>query len=550
MKGIPHFFEDDLLSLDDLIGIVVGLSIGDIPTYEKIDGVNLFVTHDGLQWKIGKTKSHLLSGGLDRQGVQSYYRDHPVLKTLTAAIDQLEAKCKSANELSRIFCGGSVWYNFEVVDKDNPNVFEYPKSMLCLHANGHYLVKNGELEPHKDEEDLYVFAQTLNSSQKGVFEAPIREARKTTLDEDLLESFLYRGRKLAGRGVPSSRPMRDHYIAKISEAVSVDFPKVPMPVCELMAKKIYGERIRLKEITRYVRDKKGVKKYLKDKRGLRDAVKKPTKNLMREFATELVLENPSRILPEESSRNVKRRLVEEVAEYFERYGSDKENDEIDSLFEEIGDETRIPGHEGFVFEYNGKTYKATGNFPVVNKLIWMKKRKAGNSRKVGFFPGKFKPPHLGHWMQVEELLEEGLEEVRVLISPLTLETVTPEISERIWKKMARHEPRVKVEISAHRSPVRQVYQDLADLPRGTIAYVGSGDKEDVSRFENAKSWLAEKKPDIFLEIVEGRQNSKKISGTSMRKLLLKEKAEEFMKGLPEHLTREQRIAIWEILKNR
>ena len=91
--------------------------------------------------------------------------------------------------------------------------------------------------------------------------------------------------------------------------------------------------------------------------------------------------------------------------------------------------------EGFVFTWNGTTYKLTGNFASAIKfLVWSAFKRfgpiepkeddsstsQGNSEPltIGVVPGAFKPPHKGHLSMVEALAENA-DKVIVIVSTPT-----------------------------------------------------------------------------------------------------------------------------------
>ena len=91
--------------------------------------------------------------------------------------------------------------------------------------------------------------------------------------------------------------------------------------------------------------------------------------------------------------------------------------------------------EGFVFTWNGTTYKLTGNFAPANQILGMERfqrfgpiepkeddssTSQGNSEPltIGVVPGAFKPPHKGHLSMVEALAENA-DKVIVIVSTPT-----------------------------------------------------------------------------------------------------------------------------------
>ena len=79
-----------------------------------------------------------------------------------------------------------------------------------------------------------------------------------------------------------------------------------------------------------------------------------------------------------------------------------------------------------------------------------------SGKSIALFPGKFKPPHRGHYELLKKIAKKS-DEVVVMISPSSKPEVSPEQSLEIWKKYleASDAPKnVSVEIRCSRaSPI-------------------------------------------------------------------------------------------------
>ena len=78
--------------------------------------------------------------------------------------------------------------------------------------------------------------------------------------------------------------------------------------------------------------------------------------------------------------------------------------------------------EGFVFQYNGKTYKLTGDFAPINQLLNFTDRKINVNKTnsladIAIFPGSFKPPHAGHLNAIKELTSLANKVIVVVSDP-------------------------------------------------------------------------------------------------------------------------------------
>ncbi len=97
-----------------------------------------------------------------------------------------------------------------------------------------------------------------------------------------------------------------------------------------------------------------------------------------------------------------------------------------------------------------------------------------------FYPGKFKPPHKGHYAAAKNLASRDyVKMVYVLISEKTIDGITPEDSLAIWNMYLKAEPnpKISVKISQNESPVVDIINYLKSHPDVSTVYVAQGDDE-------------------------------------------------------------------------
>ena len=108
---------------------------------------------------------------------------------------------------------------------------------------------------------------------------------------------------------------------------------------------------------------------------------------------------------------------------------------------------------------------------------------------IALFPGKFKPPHKGHFEVVKKLLQNA-DQVVVLISPKTHEGITADESAAVWELYKQKlDGNVEVRISTV-TPVRDVFDFVENNPELTVyAAYGKGEEsryKNLSKYPNAK----------------------------------------------------------------
>ena len=114
-----------------------------------------------------------------------------------------------------------------------------------------------------------------------------------------------------------------------------------------------------------------------------------------------------------------------------------------------------------------------------------------NPAAPAFYPGGFKPPHRGHLAAAEYLASKPyVEKVNVVIGHGKRDKfdITPEQSKAIWDIYldANPNPKISVEISPDKSPIKPLFTYFADLDN--IGYVAGAQNEIQSGyFDTLKS---------------------------------------------------------------
>jgi len=102
---------------------------------------------------------------------------------------------------------------------------------------------------------------------------------------------------------------------------------------------------------------------------------------------------------------------------------------------------------------------------------------------VALYPGKFKPPHQGHF-NVAQQASEIADEVIVIMSNLPKDEFTPEQSMEVWSLYKDLLPsNVKIAISKFPSPLDDVFDIVKDKTRDFIVLYGKGERSRYASIE-------------------------------------------------------------------
>jgi phosphopantetheine adenylyltransferase len=179
-----------------------------------------------------------------------------------------------------------------------------------------------------------------------------------------------------------------------------------------------------------------------------------------------------------------------------------------------------------------------------------------NGKKIALFPGKFKPPHRGHYefakKMAKKLGKEG--EVVVLISPSSKPEVNPQQSLQIWNKYleAKDAPdNINIEIADYRSPITSVYEFVADPVKArsgdTVFLIKSTKDVGDTRYDGAQSYAERNNPGVNVELIEEdpvtRPDGEPYHGEDARESISTNDRKAFNSFMPTHIDSDE---IWDI----
>jgi hypothetical protein len=150
-----------------------------------------------------------------------------------------------------------------------------------------------------------------------------------------------------------------------------------------------------------------------------------------------------------------------------------------------------------------------------------------------FYPGRFKPPHKGHYQAAKDLASRDyVKVVYIIISKKVVDGITPEDSLAIWNIYLQAEPnsKIKVKISDQESPVVDIYKYLEENSTVNPVYVSAGDDE-VDDLEYVTS--LQKEFGDRVKLIKVHEKAGDITAPHVRNLLDSGDYESFVEAVPE-----------------
>ena len=150
-----------------------------------------------------------------------------------------------------------------------------------------------------------------------------------------------------------------------------------------------------------------------------------------------------------------------------------------------------------------------------------------------FYPGRFKPPHKGHYEAAKELTSRNyIEMVYIIISKKVVNGITPEDSLMIWNMYLKAEPnpKISVSIATTESPVTTIMNYLNKNTAVDTVYVAISDDEtdDIDYGEALQENYGDK-----VKLISIHDKAGIISSPHVRNILADGNYEEFAEAIPE-----------------
>jgi cytidyltransferase-like protein len=288
----------------------------------------------------------------------------------------------------------------------------------------------------------------------------------------------------------------------------------------------------------------------------------PIENVVSDFATEMLKGLHSAFIIDNSKEVQRLRAeVQTAISAIQGSGNEEAMNILKRQLQKLKSADKVDATaEGFVFDYDGVTYKFTGNFAPVNQILGlfkygrgnvpaMKKESLQEAKKgiadVAVIPGAFKPPHKGHLDMIRQYSELA-KKVVVLVSPLPralpdgrivpFET-SKKIFEMFLKEMGLVE-KVKILQSPKNSPVGASFEFIANednnpeyAQSGQTVILGTSTKGgDEVRFQADASKYA--RAGVTVRVIPVKP-FEELSATDMRAAISEGNVKELINFIPD-----------------
>ena len=546
-----HLYDNPDLTFREMKQIFQAASNGELKGTEKTDGQNLQLSYDistGTA-RAARNKGNIKAGGMDAAALASKFGGRGALETaFTEAFAAFEDAVgrMSIEEREEIFGPDvNVYYNAEVQDPRAANLINYDVPTLTIHRVGHneYDRGTGAATGRDVSKNARKLAKALERVQgdreEGKFRVEMNAIRRLeALGNDTAANLAIARLEKAtsDQGISDNQTVGEYTVSRVEQMIDSRILLPDLVKKELM-KRIFKEKgANIRNVLKLVDKGDGattaaIRELVADAGKLKQRAVAPIEEIVHDFSVEMLKGLHSAFILDNEAEV--ERLRAETQRAITAIESSNSEEAMEILAKQMGKLKSAEGvstaAEGFVFDYDGVTYKFTGNFAPMNQLLGLFKYGRGNvpplqkldeeeieitdlqkpnnkevGRKIAVFPGAFKPPHRGHMNVVEALLQKGVDQVVVLVSRLDRKTpagrpVDRNVSERIWQIYIDSKglgDRVYIGESEWNAPVTTAYEvlkgtvpDLIPQPGDLIIPAASDKpdkygKPDYDRFKN------------------------------------------------------------------
>ena len=539
---MSHLYDNPELKFREIEDVLTKASNGELVGTEKTDGQNIFISYsvkDGRA-KAARNLGNIKDGGMDAAGLAAKFAGRGDLeKSFTESFDAFERAVDlfSLETQMEIFGpDANIWFNAEVQDPRTSNVINYNDKSLTIHRVGHAEFDKQSGRPINDK-DVTANAERLENALKDAnallpgedYTVQVNAVRtlRGLSDDTVLKASIKRLRRAMSReGLGEENTVADFLVKRITDVVDRVGSDLSDEVKKEITKRILKvPGVTLSKIYKFLDDpsqKDKVRKIVKGDKKIISAAIFPLEDIIHDFSVEMLRGLESAFVID-NEQEVKR-LKDEVAKAIRAIkGADNETatEILVKQMKKLKDiENVSTAAEGFVFTYDGKTYKFTGNFAPINQLLGLFRYGRGDvppmqidedegevQADIVYVPGSFKPPHKGHFELMKEYAKSARKVVVLISDPQSLKSirfidmpsmdgmleVSPDASKRIFDlyiENAGMSGRIEVPAiwrEGNTNPMQYLHDKLNSIGRSgkekTVALgVSTKDKGDEDRF--------------------------------------------------------------------
>lgn len=516
---MSHLYDNPKLTFSKLKEIFIAASEGTLDGTEKTDGQNLYLSFsvpkqkmefteddDDSPGRAARNKGNIKSGGLTVKQVVNKFADHPnqeLKKSFSQSLRAFEKVVQSFPREKQVEIFGpdtNIYYNAEIINPDTPNVINYDKKLVTLHRGGGGFFDKETGSPEEiegrdpetgelvvKERDISANAEILAQALEGVIQdmesqsgfEVIMDAIQTLQGlEDktaLNKAMSDLDAEISLEGISDNQMIIEYIMARIGRIIIRRGIELDPDTYNLVLKRLLLKSVAYRGAYGYsnmpaelaprkikadlsARDKNKIEYIFKHSNDILKQAIQPIEHIVHDFSVAM-LEGLESLFILDNKKGIEK-IKEKVRAAKNKIESGKNKEDIKTLLQQMEKlksiENISTAAEGFVFDYDGYTYKFTGNFAPINQILGIGKyegrgelpsldeslisevfdvllREKKEDLDAIYLPGGFKPPHKGHWSMIQKAAEKypGVP-ISIVTGEAPRDGVTLEHAKRIW----------------------------------------------------------------------------------------------------------------------
>ena len=615
---MSHLYDNPNLTFSQIKDVFQRASAGELSGTEKTDGQNLFVSYDLRDGVVraARNKGNIKAGGLTPQELALKFTGRGALsETFVDAFDAFSlAVSRMPDKLKLQLFGpeANIYYNAEVQDPRSANVINYDFKTLNIHRTGHaeYDKNTGKAIRNVNENApileryLQSAEKTLEGTEYRVQVNAVRQLEELSNDSALDEALLRLEKFISSYGLSDNNTIGEYLVKRIDDYITPRLPDLDLEPKKLLMKRMFQEgygtdeaegkkkpKTTLKSILTHIRSPEetaAVRDLIQNAKGLLKEIIYPLEDIVHDFSVAMLkgLESAF-ILDNEAEVERQREEVRSAIEAIEASGNEEALSILKHQMRKLKNVENIStAAEGFVFDYDGNSYKFTGNFAPMNQILGLFKYGRGSvpplkaieavdilneefSHKGDafvFIPGGFKPPHKGHLHLMRTAIKSLPGAKPYLVTGETpRDGITLAQAMQVWKIYLQNEPDLNLdelsvisvppgglpvldkkgvpmknktgEFRTSNSPLQAIYNSAMGLPEGSEVFIVSS-AADPGHALIGKS-IQDARPDLTVKAfqvptIDDPIGGEKLSATRLRKAIKEGDFETFKTFLPDN----------------
>jgi nicotinamide mononucleotide adenylyltransferase len=609
---INHLYDNPELTFKKIKEILSAAANGQLEGTEKVDGIRLLLTFSVYENKAkgARNKEDIKSGGRTAKELYKDFSDHynkNLKDVFLEALSSFEKIIQGLDITTQIELFGedsNIYYISDIIaptldDNGEPlNVINYDTKKIVIHEKGSYQYDKVTGEPvNKDISDKIIklkdiilrHQEDLKHESFGIQINAIKRLKALNnkiplnLSINKISALLNKTNGLINSDnlkLTDESTVNDFMIARIYILLNSilskgqDLNSLKLKTKINIAKKIFGisgiSTLDLrKNLTKdqyvFIKDK-----ILDNKKNILKTAIQPLEIIISDFTVEMLKNLQSTYIVDDRREVLRlRQKVKNAIKDIEKSGSQQDLINLKRQIQKLKSIERVTtSAEGFVFDYDGMTYKFTGSFAPVNQILNLfkkvKREEIGlekdkeiseeeekkQQRKIVLLAGSFKPPHKGHLEMVKQFLNlERPNRLVILVSRLSRDNVSLQHSLQIWDMYLQKlnlKGLVDVYESNFETPVKSIFEFMSNEDNNPefaqdgdniiIGYSAKNGEKQITVDDINKDRI-KKKIDIQVIPIEPKFNN--LSSTDMRQAIQQKDFNSLINFIPEEFGSEK-----------